>query len=224
MKRPIPDPESPQPRLRLIVFARRPEVGRVKTRLIPVLGAAGAARLHHRMLVRTLGWARDLAEATPLSLELRMDGPPGAPSGSATGPTRVREQGPGDLGDRMARAVEDSLTGADTAPQRVVIIGTDCPDLSAEIVTSAFAELERHDVVLGPAADGGYYLIALRAPARELFSGIDWGTDRVYEQTISRAREAGLSVASLEVLEDVDRPEDLAVWERTTGEAALADA
>lgn len=205
------------------MFARRPEAGRVKTRLIPALGAAGAARLHRRMLMRTLGWARELAEATPLSLELRMDDRSSAPDGIESGPAGVREQGPGDLGDRMARAFEESLTGADKAAHRVAIIGTDCPGLSGEVVTRAFAELERHDVVLGPAADGGYYLIALREPAPELFSGVAWGTDRVYEQTIRRVREAGLSVASLEVLEDVDHPEDLAVWERVTGEAALAD-
>ncbi len=205
------------------MFARYPDPGRVKTRLIPALGAVGAAELHRRMLARTLACARELAERAPLTLELRLDRIPDGFAKAEDALARANEQGPGDLGERLSRAVEEAFAGPDDPARRVVVIGTDCPELSGETVTRAFAKLDGHDVVLGPAADGGYYLIALSAPAPELFSGIDWGSDRVCAQTMSRARSGGLSVGLLGVLDDIDTPDDLAVWERVTGEAVAID-
>jgi rSAM/selenodomain-associated transferase 1 len=218
-----PGPERFLADSRLIVFARQPTAGRAKTRLIPALGAIGAARLHRRMVERTLDWACELAATTPLELELRTDGRGmGVAAAQRTG-LRLCAQGPGNLGERMVRAFAESFDAAESAPRRVAIIGTDCPRLDGETVTRAFAELDTHDVVVGPAIDGGYYLIGLRAPAPALFGGVHWGTGRVFDETVDRARSAGLSVAALESLEDVDRPEDLVLWTRVTGEPVDGD-
>ena len=120
-------------------------------------------------------------------------------------------QGQGDLGDRMHRAFREAMA---TGAERAVIVGTDCPEITADLVQRAFHLLDRNDVVLGPAADGGYYLIGMRRLVPELFSGITWGTERVRQQTLTAARRAGVSVGLLDLLSDVDRPEDLSVWER----------
>ena len=119
-----------------------------------------------------------------------------------------RRQAPGDLGRRMRRAMADAF-GAGC--RRVVIIGTDCPSLSAEHVGEAFDALREHDLVLGPSSDGGYWLIGLRAPA-EVFEGVAWGTPQVLEATLALARREGLSVRLLAELADVDRAEDLQRW------------
>lgn len=158
-----------------------------------------------------------------MSLELRLDGRPSDADRAGYGIERLRLQGPGDLGDRLSRAVDEARADAAEPAERIVIIGTDCPDLAGEIVTRAFAELERHDVVLGPATDGGYYLIGLRVRAPELFTGIDWGSSRVCAQTVRHAQTAGLTIGLLEELQDVDVPNDLAVWERATGRRVAID-
>jgi hypothetical protein len=90
-----------------------------------------------------------------------------------------------------------------------VIIGTDCPDLTIEILTQAFEALKQHDLVLGPAADGGYYLIGLRRLLPELFVEVSWGTSQVRQQTVEIAQSLDLAIAFLPLLNDIDRPEDL---------------
>jgi uncharacterized protein len=116
------------------------------------------------------------------------------------------DQGQGDLGARMAAAFQNSF---DSGIDKVAIIGTDCPDLKAEIMSKAFDELDRSDLVLGPAQDGGYYLIGLRRSLPELFEGINWGTDEVLAQTRTITQNLGLNIAELPTLTDIDRPEDL---------------
>lgn len=196
-------------RPRLVIFARFPVPGTAKTRLIPALGPAGAARLQDAMTRHTLCQAAGVADVA--DVEVRFTGCDAAAMShrysrrfaGAAGGTEVRyePQGDGDLGDRLARAT------AGGGP--VVVVGTDCPALTADLLRTALAELSRHDVVLGPATDGGYYLIALGRPAPTLFAGIDWSTDRVLAQTRAAAEVAGLSVAVLPPLSDVDEPEDL---------------
>ncbi len=91
-------------------------------------------------------------------------------------------------------------------------MGSDCPDITADIIISGLKKLNSHDLVLGPAIDGGYYLIGLRAPGKKntiLFNSINWGTDQVLEQTLTQARKGGLSYTLLPQLRDIDRPEDL---------------
>jgi rSAM/selenodomain-associated transferase 1 len=110
------------------------------------------------------------------------------------------------LGERLASAFADLLP--DPA-DRAVVIGADCPDLNPAVIREAFTALDEHDLVLGPARDGGYYLIGLRRPAPALFERVSWGTDRVFAQTLERAERGGLRVATLGVLADIDTPEDL---------------
>ena len=98
--------------------------------------------------------------------------------------------------------------------ERIVIIGTDCPEITPELIRESFDRLATSDLVLGPATDGGYYLIGLRRPAPRLFTDIPWGSQRVLEETLGRARELSYDVSLLKQLSDVDRPEDLAVWHR----------
>jgi hypothetical protein len=112
----------------------------------------------------------------------------------------------GDLGARMTAAFQNCFnSGID----KVAIIGTDCPDLKPEILVSAFDELSQHDLVLGPAKDGGYYLIGLRRAIPELFGSIKWGTDEVFVKTRAIAQNLDLSIAYLPTLADIDRPDDL---------------
>jgi hypothetical protein len=119
-------------------------------------------------------------------------------------------QGEGDLGERMARSLFIAFRAG---MERVVIIGTDCPGLNANLIAKAFHQLYSHDLVLGPALDGGYYLIGLRYFISELFTDINWGTAEVLQQTVAIAKTLDVSVAYLPQLADVDRPEDLPIWE-----------
>lgn len=197
---------------RMLIFARFPQPGKSKTRLIPSLGAEPAAQLHTEMVWHTLAWAADLARLSDVQVEIHFAGGDAAGMRALFGANRsYREQVGEDLGARLAHAFEIAFgEGA----QRVVIVGTDCPDLSAERAAEACRALKTHDVVLGPAVDGGYYLIGLSRPQPCLFEGIDWGTERVLAQTVAAARCNHLSIAQLERLADVDESADLPVWER----------
>ncbi len=125
-------------------------------------------------------------------------------------------QGTGDLGDRMARAFQAAFA---SGVEQVVIIGSDCPQLDADRLSQAFRSLQAHDLVLGEATDGGYYLIGLWQFVAELFVSIDWSTERVLQQTLEIAKRLSLSIAILEPLTDIDRPEDLPIWEAVRQEA-----
>jgi len=197
---------------RLIIFARFPEPGQSKTRLIPALGMAGAAELQRQMVEYTLGWAKELRDRLPLSIEIRYTGRPLEPFRHWLGPTLLySEQGEGDLGQRMLRAFQDAFR---MKLKKALLIGTDVPDLSPSLVEGALILLNSSDLVLGPADDGGYYLIGLRRVIPQIFQEIPWGTEEVFPKTRAAARAAKLSYALLPSLPDVDRPEDLPVWQR----------
>ncbi len=194
---------------RLIIFTRYPLPGRTKTRTIAALGAAGAASLQRRMTERNLG----RLTRCHASLEIRYTGGTEAQMRQWLGDEfTYREQGEGDLGMRMLRAVTEAL---ETGAQRVAIVGTDCPNLDDTIVDRGLAMLHQHDLVLGPAVDGGYYYIGVRQPIAELFQNIDWGSDRVLAQTVAAASSLGIEPVLLPRLADVDRPEDLPLWEES---------
>lgn len=128
-----------------------------------------------------------------------------------------RPQGSGDLGLRMKRSFQDAFRAGAT---EAVIIGTDIPELTNVIIRKAFDALKLKNLVLGPAKDGGYYLIGLQKNSLskaipDLFSGINWGAGDVLEKTIEIAKHSGLSFTLLDVLKDVDHPEDLIIWERS---------
>jgi uncharacterized protein len=194
---------------RIILFAKAPVAGRVKTRLIPALGAEGAAELARRMLDHTLNIASaaDVGSlelcASPVSSHPDWRNIP-LPAGCETS-----DQGDGDLGERMARAAQRSLAGG----QNVLLIGTDCPALSVQHLRAAAAALQDqehpHNAVLQPAQDGGYLLLGLKTYAASLFENMPWSTAQVAELTLARMAALGWRVAVLDTLPDIDRPEDL---------------
>lgn len=196
-----PEPEH------LCIFTRYPVPGKAKTRLIPALGAEGAAKLQRGLTLRTLATADALAGGRSCSVEVRFEGGDHGSMRDSFGYHRLymRQRG-GDLGERMHRAFVDSFQRGAHA---TLVIGSDCPSLDHNRLESAFAALCDHDVVLGPARDGGYYLIGLRRPCAALFEGIDWGSAIVFTQTVEFAKREGLSLHTLDVLSDMDEPSDL---------------
>src|SRR6476469_7048942 len=188
------------PPVRLVIFTRFPEPGRAKTRLIPALGAEGAAAFHRSLTERTLAAAR----ASGLAFEVRTTVATHEAFAEWLGSDiALVDQGGGDLGERLQRAA---------SPLPVLFIGSDLPDLSAEHLIEAARLLEREGTVLGPAEDGGYWALGLTAPADYLFTAMPWGTDQVFRSTAERLAERGIAPALLPTLADCDRPEDLARW------------
>jgi uncharacterized protein len=195
----------------LIIFTRYPEPGKTKTRMIPVLGADGAALLQHQMTEFTVIKAKKILEK--VTIAIYFTGGNISIMQNWLGKDLIyQEQTDGDLGDRMKSAFKDAFT---KGINKVVIIGVDCPDLDSEILNEAFDALDRHDLVLGEAADGGYYLIGLRRLVPELFMDINWGSSEVLAKTKEIANNLQLKVDYLPLLNDVDRPEDLPIWERS---------
>jgi rSAM/selenodomain-associated transferase 1 len=191
---------------RLIVFLKAPRPGLVKTRLVGALGPDGACAAYVS-LVETL--LHRLRNRTDLELRFTPDDAAGEVRPWVRPGWVLEPQGRGDLGARLARATEAAFSGG-CGP--VVIIGADCPEVSSRDVEKAVELLTegKADVVLGPARDGGYWLIAMRKPWTALFSGIPWSTDRVLIETTARAQSLHLAVKELRTLTDVDEPED---WE-----------
>jgi rSAM/selenodomain-associated transferase 1 len=195
----------------LIVFLRYPEPGKTKTRLIPELGADGAAALAAELASRALGVAETLAAEDGIAISIWYTGCDEVQAREiAPGSYLYHEQQGADLGSRMSFAFEKAF---EDGYEQVALIGTDCPELDESIVDEAFEVLADADVALGPAADGGYYLIALRAPAPGLFINKPWGSAEVLEATVNSVEELGLSADALPMLWDVDRPEDLVDYE-----------
>jgi rSAM/selenodomain-associated transferase 1 len=191
---------------RVLVFARAPEPGKVKTRLIPVLGEKGAAGLQRSFVLRALGVATQ-AGLGPVELWCAPDAahPFFAECGLRYG-VSTHAQGAGDLGERMERALRAALERS----QRAILIGSDIPAIDAHYLRAADGVLVAgKDMVIGPAEDGGYVLIGLTRCFAELFRGIPWGTATVLEETRRRAAALSLRIGELPVLWDVDRPEDL---------------
>lgn len=197
----------------LIIFTRYPQPGKTKTRLIPALGVEGATNLQRQMTEFTLSKVKKFQESAAISFEIRFTGGNLQLMQNWLG-TELNYllQGEGDLGKRM----ENSFFSAfNKGAQEVVIIGIDCPNLSAEVLAQAFEKINNCDLLLGPAVDGGYYLIGLKRAIGELFINIDWGTAKVLQQTVDIAQQLNLSVGYLPTLADVDRPEDLPIWENS---------
>ena len=192
---------------RIVIFAKAPQAGLAKTRLIPALGAQGAAALARRMLDHSLQQAL-AARVGPV--ELCMSPAPDAPAWQGIDlPEAVARsaQGEGDLGQRMASAVQRVTT---QHRQPVLLMGSDCPGLTAAHLSEAAAQLAQHEAVLLPVADGGYVLIGLKAPCPELFANMPWSTSAVADQTLRRMAALGLRVWLGPQLNDIDEPADLA--------------
>ncbi len=189
---------------RIAVFARWPETGRVKTRLSPALPPALACQLYRAMLADTV-----LVAGGPHAHRVfwYWADAPEARSGFALPPAfEVFDQRGADLGVRLERAFAELLR---SPGDRAVVIGADCPALGRTHLRAAFEALAAHDLVLGPARDGGYYLVGLRRTTPEVFRGIAWGTAHVFAETLERARVLALRTVQLDALDDLDTPEDL---------------
>lgn len=193
------------PRARIIVFAREPVPGKVKTRLQPALGRTGALALYRALLAR-LG--RRLTAATLAPWELWVSSNQDHEDFiTICNKKDINLQSGADLGARMDHASATVL--ARDGVDRVLLIGCDCPLLDGDYLGRALVALSQADVVLGPAEDGGYVLIGMKRPQPALFRDVAWGTGRVLAQTRAHIAAAGLTAELLEPLWDVDRPEDL---------------
>ena len=221
MKRPTPVTRSGRGN-RICIITRFARLGKVKTRLSPPLSAEEALALHDRMVRHTLRRALAVAAAGEARVEVRTDAsfPRAAHDWLGRG-FSSRYQGEGDLGDRIRLAFDQAFVKGE---KRVVVVGSDCPRLTSDHLRDAIRRLSHIDVVLGPAEDGGYYLVALRAESAKrsvpaLFTDIPWSSPDVLAITLAIAEKNDLTYALLETLPDVDRPPDLA-----DASAALADA
>jgi len=212
---PLPTKSSTQPYPRglrrertLLIFAKAPVPGRVKTRLAADVGHEEATRIYKEMGGRIV----DQLRGGPYRAFVCFD-PPDARTAIVEwlGPEGIEflPQAPGELGERLETAFREAFRTA----REVVVVGTDAPGVDAEVVGGAFHRLSEADLVLGPATDGGYYLLGLREEVPELFRGIPWSTDLVLAATMERAEVRGLAVATLPTLSDVDTLTDLRAFD-----------
>lgn len=194
---------------RIVIFAKAPLPGHVKTRLIPALGAEGAATLARQLLAHTMqqALAADVGQ-----VELCMSPAPNDAAWQGVAlPGEVVQtgQGEGDLGERMARAVRRSTQPPQSVPRPVMLVGTDCPALTARLLKHAAQQLQTHDAVLMPAHDGGYVLLGLKSPCPELFEHMAWSTSVVAGETLRRMATRNMRVWQGPTLHDIDEPADL---------------
>ncbi len=205
----------------VILFCRYPLPGHVKTRLIPALGPVGAANLHREFTETILNNLIRARVQMGFDIRIRFD------CGSSKKMSRwlgaehtYEEQGKGDLGRRMYGAFHDAFL---QGYERVILIGSDIPDMKTDHIGKAFHALEDNDLVLAPSTDGGYWLVGLKKPV-DVFQITKWGSHNVLEQTIVQAKSYGLSFQQIEALSDIDTMEDLRNWrpEYETGHPYLS--
>ncbi len=190
---------------RILILAKTPLAGKVKTRLIPALGEQGACRLHESMINHSLEMASsELRGAVELWCTPTTQHPFLIEAARRYGAALYTQVGD-DLGARMHRAVVSALERARAA----VLIGCDCPEYTSAYLAQAVAALSRVEVVLGPARDGGYALVGMRSPHPELFCEMPWGRDDVMAETLRRLRRDRVQFFLLPEVADIDRPEDL---------------
>ena len=194
---------------RIVIFAKAPQPGSVKTRLIPALGADGAAKLARCLLAHTLSQAlaADVGEVelcmSPAPTDLAWQGI------AIDNAVKQTAQEGGDLGARMARAVRRVSSQTQSPDRSVLLIGTDCPDLTSPLLKQAAQQLQMHDAVLLPAHDVGYVLLGLKSPCPELFTDMPWSTSVVAAETLRRMAMLKLSVWQGSKLHDIDEAADL---------------
>lgn len=190
---------------RIIIFAKAPQPGFAKTRLIPALGAEGAAELAQQMLFNTLHEALDADIGTvELCITPKIDDIAWQGITFPLG-IKITDQGEGDLGARLARASERAIENG----RSVLLIGTDCVEMSATLLREAAQSLHEHDAIIHCTADGGYALLGFKRHSAVLFSDMPWSTDAVASTTIARIGQLGWSLHIGQLLHDVDAPQDL---------------
>lgn len=196
----------------IIVFQKNPQPGKVKTRLAAGLGEEAAYKIYLLLLERTF---KELATFDSAVIVYYSDFLP--ETNSFTGRLERIQRGQ-DLGERMKNAFEETFS---MGYEKVVIIGTDCPELTSSHLIKAFQKLDKSELVIGPAADGGYYLLGMKTYCANLFHQIEWSTSKVLNQTLQKASDCGLSVSFLPILHDIDKKED---WIRFVNENPEYDA
>lgn len=187
---------------RLIIFIKNPVLGRVKTRLAKTVGAQMALDVYKYLLELTRNAAANLECNKAVYYSKSVDG---ADEWSNDVFDKFVQTGE-DLGKRMWNAFSEAF---EQGYEKVMIIGSDCPQLTQEVLEMAFDLLENVDIVVGPAKDGGYYLLGLKQPFKELFEDKEWSTDTVLEDTIMDIMAAGKKYAKLPMLSDLDDAYDL---------------
>jgi len=189
---------NPDPLPLVRIFCRWPEPGKAKTRLIPEFGPYGAAAIYTKLLAHTV----EVARASGVPFELRVTGAPIARFKAGLGEDlQIVEQGGGDLTEKLARV-----------PAPAIVIGSDCPGLKPEVLRAARNTLQSDPMVIGPASDGGYYLLGYNEPAEFAFTDMEWSTETVFGETIKRFAAKGIRPAVLPELNDVDTAADLENW------------
>lgn len=195
----------------IILFTKFPEPGKSKTRLIPRLGAEKAAELQRLMTLEVCGKLKKLQMRRPCRVEIHYTGGNREAVQQWLGTSFVyKKQCEGSLGLRMYSSLQQHLG----KEQAIVLLGADCPAVDQKLLEKGLTELKSHDIIIGPAHDGGYYLIGVRGDTepdrlKPLFFGIDWGTSRVLPQTLEKIQTEQLSYRLLKKLHDIDTPEDL---------------
>lgn len=195
--------------LLLIQFSRTPRAGAVKTRMQPHLSAAQACELHCEL---TRWTSRQLLDSALGPVELSVAGEREHAlftECTAMGVSRVLRQRGADLGQRMYNAIRCGLARY----ENVILVGSDCPGIDASYLRQAVAALHVAPLVLGPAHDGGYVLLGARVIKREFFQGIPWGSAQVFEKTTAALVREGVRWEELPSLADIDRPQDLPIWQ-----------
>lgn len=192
------------PQSKLIIFVKNEEAGKVKTRLAKTVGNEKALEIYRKLL----GYTFELVKPLEVEKEVCYSSFIGEDDlWNEESYSKQLQQGD-DLGERMAEAFRRSFE--EKGMGKVVIIGSDCAELTIDILQEAFSRLEDHDVVIGPANDGGYYLLGMRKFIPELFTGISWSTEAVLEQTFEKADKVNAGYYELQELHDVDIEAD---WE-----------
>ncbi len=185
----------------LLIFIRNPQLGSVKTRLAATLGAEEALRIYHILLQKTQAAAETCDATRCLYYSDFVD------LNDSWSPALFQKkiQHPGDLGQRMEAAFREAF---EAGAKKVVIIGSDCPDLTADLLHQAFELLDQADFVLGPVPDGGYYLLGMNVVEPLVFQGIQWSTATVREKTLEKIASLGMTFQLLPMLSDVDTEAD----------------
>lgn len=214
-------------RNKVVLLTRYPTPGTTKTRLIPALGRWGAAALQQAMTQRIATQIKALQQSIPLTTEIRYVGGSLSKMKQWLGPGfDYRLQGSGDLGQRLARVVQDARS---ENIRYLVMAGADIPEINGTIFKNAFDLLDSHSLVLGPTQDGGYYLMGLDLKTdvdrfKPLFDDINWGSSAVLHQTVESARKSSLKTAFTGELRDLDRPEDIKIWRTAIQHRRLTSA
>jgi rSAM/selenodomain-associated transferase 1 len=185
----------------LLIFARNPVYGKVKTRLAATIGNDKALQIYHQLVEHTAAVTQPInANRVVYYSDFIADN-----DAWNNNYSKAMQRGT-DLGERMSNAFKDTL---EPGANKAIIIGTDCYELNTDIVANAFIELSNYDIVVGPALDGGYYLLGMNNHHPQLFYNMTWSTNTVLKETLARCAELGLRYFLLPILSDIDNENDL---------------